>query len=807
MNNHTNTKRMPIGFTAILFSVALAVCSFLVYVYVTNLTEFIHTLAETSLRQTGDQVMSWLDGKEQTLRSLEQAYLTLDDSPELFKEYMHRLRESDPELVDLYIGTAEDPEEGGSFTVASGWIAPPGWYWTKRPWYVNAQDTDLPVLTDPYVDASTGQMVLSISKRVVKDGKVLGVVGVDIFMTTINTIVNDSFITQTSVLNLIAKDGKYLSHETNAKIQDGYYYLDFPEYVHLQADVAKGTYRMRMDLLDNSYFASMAVGSTQWVLVAQGVLSDFYDTAQSILALAFVLLLLIVLFVVLLARSWGAYAKLQVALEVVERTNTNLEKTVTERTQDLQNILDSAGEGFLTFGQDLTVNPGYSKGCEDIFQKKISGLHIADVLFPGRSDLAEDLRQGFTLYFNGNTRAEVIFDLVEHQTIIKDKIISLDYKETSGNKVLCILRDITLETNVKEAEKAEAQRNQRLLRALQNRHFFVDFMALAESVFSVLDMQQHRQPEKQLLEKLTNEIHTLKSDCGFFNFVETQEVLHDCETQLSSGIALENLPSFKELALQIRRPFYKELKTITEIMGEQWLEEALSVSVPRDAYYKIIKYVQKNYPKESRLLHYLEFYRKVPLSELFARLPVIANATAQKLGKQLAPMVIQGGDLRVLPEKYSPLAESCVHLINNMIDHGIEYAYEREAYQKIPAGKLELLISVDKTHILLEFKDDGKGINAKDLAERAMEKGKIERGKKYAESEILKLVFVDGFSTKKDASMVSGRGIGLSVVKKEVERLGGTIDVRSRLGKGTVFEIALPKNSQMEKTEGVNNES
>lgn len=807
MKNRTKTKQMPIVFTAILFSIALAVCSFLVFVYVTNLTEFIHTLAETSLRQTGDQVISWLEGKEQTLRSMEQAFLTLNDSPELFKEYMQRLHESDPELVDLYTGTAEDPKEGGSFTAASGWIAPPDWNWTQRAWYVSAKETDVPVLTDPYVDADTGQMVLTISKSVVKDGRDLGVASVDIFMTTVNSIVNDSFITQTSVLNLIAKDGKYLSHEENAKIQDGNYFVDFPVYLQAKEEVARGPFRMRMDLLENSYFASMAVGNTQWVLVAQGLLSDFYDTVGSILALASILLFLIVLFVVLLVRSWRAYARLQVALEAVEETNANLEKIVMERTLDLQNILDNAGEGFLTFGNDLTVNPGYSKGCEEIFQKPIAGLHIADVLFPGRSDLSEDLRQGFTLYFDGKTRADVIFDLVEHQTIIKEKVVSLEYKETSGNKVLCILRDITLETTVKEAEKAEAQRNQRLLRALQNRHFFIDYLSLAESVFAILDMQQHREPEKQLLEKLANEIHTLKSDCGFFCFMETQETLHDCETQLTSGIALENLPSFKELALQIRRPYYKELKTITEIMGEQWLEEALSVSVPRDAYYKIIKYVQKHYPKDSRLLHYMEFYRKVPLSELFARLPVIANATAQKLGKHLAPMVIQGGDLRVLPEKYSALAEASVHLVNNMIDHGIEYAYEREAFQKIPAGKIELHISVDKTHIILEFKDDGKGINAKDLAERAIEKGLMERGKRYAESEVLKLVFVDGFSTKKDASMVSGRGIGLSVVKKEVERLGGTIDVRSRLGKGTVFEITLPQVFPMAKAEGVQYES
>jgi len=127
-----------------------------------------------------------------------------------------------------------------------------------------------------------------------------------------------------------------------------------------------------------------------------------------------------------------------------------------------------------------------------------------------------------------------------------------------------------------------------------------------------------------------------------------------------------------------------------------------------------------------------------------------------------------------------------------MVDHGIEYPYEREAIQKTPEGKLELHITVEKSTLNLVFQDDGRGINTREIERVAKMRGLIPEGRTLQSSELYALIFDDGFSTRKEVTSTSGRGVGLAVVRAEVLRLGGTIEVHSKLGKGTTFEITIP---------------
>lgn len=133
-----------------------------------------------------------------------------------------------------------------------------------------------------------------------------------------------------------------------------------------------------------------------------------------------------------------------------------------------------------------------------------------------------------------------------------------------------------------------------------------------------------------------------------------------------------------------------------------------------------------------------------------------------------------------------------MHLVNNMVDHGIEYPYEREAIQKPQEGRIELVITIEKTTMVLEFHDDGRGINPREIERVAREKGLIPEDRSLQNSELFDLLFLDGFTTRKEASTVSGRGVGLAAIQAEVAKLGGTIEVRSRLGKGSSFEITVP---------------
>ena len=138
------------------------------------------------------------------------------------------------------------------------------------------------------------------------------------------------------------------------------------------------------------------------------------------------------------------------------------------------------------------------------------------------------------------------------------------------------------------------------------------------------------------------------------------------------------------------------------------------------------------------------------------------------------------------------LADPLLHLVRNALDHGIELPEERQRAGKPPQGLIELRAEQRGNHIVLEIEDDGGGIDLELVRETAERKGLLEAGAAIEERQLLDLLFLPSFSTKGAASQVSGRGVGMDVVKTNVARLGGLIDIETERGVGTRFTIVLP---------------
>lgn len=780
------SRKAQIAITAALVAATMGACALIVVAYLDGLNSSIAKIANAELGRTASGVAAWVQVKSTTIQAVSKAAASFNDHPQELQEFLTNTLGSDGDFSDIYFATAEGPGRGGYTLNASGAPTPEGFDWTTRPWFSSALKSDGIVATEPYVDVVTGRTIISVSQRILFRGWMIGVVSSDVFTETVEKIVSESFISENSKIDLLRSDGFYVADvKANA-------FVDHPELIPLKDEILAGKFTIKADPFKDSYYASLGLPGMNQILLARGKLSDFQDTSRTIFTLVAVLFFLAALFVLLLVRSWQSYAQLAAATAAVERANKGLEQTVLNRTAALRNILDNAEEGFFTFGEDLTIDPGYSKGCADIFGREIQGLLAPEVLFPGMTEVINDFKQGFELYFGGKSKAAIIFDLTEKKATIRDKILVVTYKETAGNKILCILNDVTLETRIAEKNREEAERQGRILRALRHKHFFSQFVDAADDLFALLDVFGGKEPTAAEASELLRALHTFKGDCGFFRFSETQETAHESETLLSDSRTLGTSVSYKEIAVQLRRAYYRELKAVTDTMGEKWLDEAGSVVIPLDAFRKIHDYVRKTLPSETKLAQYLDFYRKIPLAELFSRLPFVAAATAEKLGKKVEPMKISGGGQRVVPDRFEALAEACIHIVNNMVDHGIEYPYEREAVQKLPAGKIELDIDAGKSEIAISFSDDGRGINPREIEKIARERGLLEEGKSLSPSALLNLVFEEGFSTKGGASTVSGRGIGLAAVKAEVVKLGGTIEAKSKIGKGTTFDIVIP---------------
>lgn len=185
--------------------------------------------------------------------------------------------------------------------------------------------------------------------------------------------------------------------------------------------------------------------------------------------------------------------------------------------------------------------------------------------------------------------------------------------------------------------------------------------------------------------------------------------------------------------------------------------------------------------------------RMQPVGKVFSRFPKLARDVARSLNKQIN-LELQGEDTDLDKNLVEALADPLVHLVRNAIDHGIESPEVRHKRGKPPQGQVLLSAQQEGDHILITIQDDGAGIDPELLRQKARDKGLIspEESARLDEEQCFQLIFLPGFSTKAEVSDISGRGVGMDVVKTKITKLNGSISIKSQLGLGSTFLIRVP---------------
>jgi len=183
--------------------------------------------------------------------------------------------------------------------------------------------------------------------------------------------------------------------------------------------------------------------------------------------------------------------------------------------------------------------------------------------------------------------------------------------------------------------------------------------------------------------------------------------------------------------------------------------------------------------------------RMVPIGDTFARFRRVVRDTAAELGKDIALEVI-GGDTELDKSVVERIVDPLMHLVRNALDHGLETPDERMSASKPPKGRLTLAACHESGSILIRIMDDGRGINREKVLQRAWERGLVGQGVVPTDADILRLIFEPGFSTAEQVTNLSGRGVGMDVVQRNIEALRGTVTLSSEPGRGSCIEIRLP---------------
>lgn len=183
--------------------------------------------------------------------------------------------------------------------------------------------------------------------------------------------------------------------------------------------------------------------------------------------------------------------------------------------------------------------------------------------------------------------------------------------------------------------------------------------------------------------------------------------------------------------------------------------------------------------------------RMLPVKPLVQKLQRAVRDTAKAVEKTVE-LNVSGDSMEVDKSVLDRLSDPLIHILRNSVDHGIESDSERTASGKTDAGAVWLSFSNEGNNLLVTVRDNGKGIHPEVIRNKAIEKGLITESQKLTESQIINLIFAPGFSTKTVTSEISGRGVGMDVVKTNVEQLGGHVEVSSKVGLGSTFKILIP---------------
>lgn len=183
--------------------------------------------------------------------------------------------------------------------------------------------------------------------------------------------------------------------------------------------------------------------------------------------------------------------------------------------------------------------------------------------------------------------------------------------------------------------------------------------------------------------------------------------------------------------------------------------------------------------------------RMIPLKQTLQKMQRIVRDTSKALDKKVHLELI-GEETEIDKTVLEHLSDPLVHIVRNAVDHGLETTEGRLAAGKDAEGKVTIKAFHEGNNLVIEIRDDGKGINPKIIREKAIEKGVISANASMSDEDIVNLIFHPGFSTKSEVSEISGRGVGMDVVKTNIEKLSGEVKIVTELGKGSVFKVVLP---------------
>jgi two-component system chemotaxis sensor kinase CheA len=470
-----------------------------------------------------------------------------------------------------------------------------------------------------------------------------------------------------------------------------------------------------------------------------------------------------------------ASAGILVALVVV----LLLASAIVRRNQDLKLIMDNVGQGFLTVQQDGELLPEHSAILEAWFGPWTAGQPFWAYL----GARAPEIKEGFESLWS-NVIADILpvdvsLGQLPNRIVVAAKIFDIAYHPISKGdqlaQVLMVISDVTVQV---EQERATVEQRELVVLfqwLIKDRHGLLEFRSDASGLVDSV-LQKGAAEDRVTLKR---NLHTLKGNCSVFNLTSVVTVCQDIEGRLEDG----DDPTEGDRA-RLEAAWTSVEKRLHQLGAR---EENGRLEIEEAEYQAILTAIGQGFP-HSDLHEMARRWTLDPLKQRLSRLAEQAAALAVRLKRGNIGVRVNASGIRLPGTALAAFWNAAGHLIRNAIDHGLECPNERIECGKKAVGLIELRANIHGDRLFVEIEDDGRGIAWDKLAEQARRIGLPAESR----DDLIAALFSDGVTTTDSVTEVSGRGVGMSVVRAACLETGGTIRVWSKLGIGTRFEFSWP---------------
>jgi len=495
----------------------------------------------------------------------------------------------------------------------------------------------------------------------------------------------------------------------------------------------------------------------------------------------------------------------------VEDLTVNLEKKVKERTTDLatakheiQSLLDNVGQGFMYFDKEMKIGTEYSKETLSILGEQIDDKKISNLLFDEHYK-AEEFEETAIDIFDEEDEdmQEVLLSLLPTEILLHGKFIELQYKVLNNEQMMLILTNITSRKELSQKIKEEQQILKMVVETATSMEQFIEITNDYKKLLSNIDTFK----TLDKLPSLAREIHTYKGLFAQKEMLNIVKELHNFENYIISSRHEEKI--YDEILNITEEEMFswleKDIEILKDVLGQEVFKSSNNISINKKRLRKITKKIKKFYKltknslKGTEISDFKDITNNIEslyfhnINTFLNPYKKLVDQLSLKLDKQINPLIINSTDIYI-EDKFKPFLNSLVHIFRNSVDHGIEDFETRYEKEKEQFGTIICDVSKNDQNLYINVSDDGQGINTEYIKELALQRNLYTKKelKKLSEQEILKIIFLDNFSTTDIVTDISGRGVGLASILGELEILNGTMIVINKENIGIEFRFSIP---------------